>query len=90
VHVRTCFDPGHPVGWIVRREGKERVCSGRITNLVVVIGRENVKLEGDLRGRGLFTLTSILSPQGRGRSRKGAFLGRGLFTRMRRVAEVKV
>jgi hypothetical protein len=54
-----------PSGGFIVGKAKERVCSGRRTNLVVVFGRENVKLEGDLRGR-------------------------GLFTRMRRVAEVKV
>jgi hypothetical protein len=56
-----------PSGGFIVGKAKEKACSGRRTNLVVVIGRENVKLEGDLRGKGLFTLTPALSPQGRGR-----------------------
>jgi hypothetical protein len=51
-----------PSGGFIFGKAKERVCSERRTNLVVVFGREKVKLEGDLRGRGLFTLTPALSP----------------------------
>jgi len=52
VHVRTCFDPDHPVGWIYLWEGEERACPARRTNLVFVFGREKVKLEGKIRGTG--------------------------------------
>jgi hypothetical protein len=58
-----------PSGGLFVGKAKEMVCPVRRTNLVVVFGRGSVKLEGDLRGRGLFTLTPVLSPQGRGRLR---------------------
>jgi hypothetical protein len=53
-----------PSGGFIFGKAKERVCSGHRTNLVVVIGRADGKLE--------------------------VFRGERAFTRMRRVASVKV
>jgi hypothetical protein len=64
-----------PSGGIIVGKAKERACPARRTNLVFLFGREKVKLEGDFKGGGSVTLTSILSPQGRGRLRKVSFLG---------------
>jgi hypothetical protein len=65
-----------PSGGIIVGKAKERACPARRTNLVFLFGREKVKLEGDFKGGGSVTLTPALSPQGRGRSRKGnIFLG---------------
>jgi hypothetical protein len=69
-----------PSGGFIFGKAKERACPASRTNIVVVIGRENVKLEGDFRGTRPVTLTTALSPHGRERSRKGPFIGRELFT----------
>jgi hypothetical protein len=53
-----------PSGGFIFGKAKERVCPARRTNLVFVIGRENVILE--------------------------VFRGERFFTRMRRVASVKI
>jgi hypothetical protein len=49
-----------PSGGFIFGKAKERVCSGHRTNLVVVIGRENVKLEGKLRGTGAGCFRDLL------------------------------
>jgi hypothetical protein len=56
--------PVTPSGGFIVGKAKERVCPARRTNLVVLFGREDGKLE--------------------------IFRGERFFTRMRRVAEVKV
>jgi len=41
-----------PSGGFIFGKTKERACPARRTNLVFLFGRENVKLEGKIRGTG--------------------------------------
>jgi len=70
--------PVTPSGGFIAGRTKERVCPARRTNIVFVSGREKVKLEGDFRGRGSVTLTSI--PSRERKIRVKVFIGGGSVT----------